>query len=78
LAIHRRPLGVRLYAVGGHPEAARAAGLNTSAYVAGAYVFAWFRAAFASILVVSRRSASTPVLVFLVLAVSFGLRRSNV
>jgi ribose transport system permease protein len=60
LAIHRTPLGVRLYAVGGHREAARAAGLNTSAYVAGTYVFAGFCAAFASILIVSRLSASTP------------------
>ena len=60
VAIHWTPLGVRLYAVGGHPEAARAAGLNTSAYVAGAYVFAGFCAAFASILIVSRLSASTP------------------
>jgi ribose transport system permease protein len=60
LAIHRTPLGVRLYAVGGHREAARAAGLNTPAYVAGTYVFAGFCAAFASILIVSRLSASTP------------------
>ncbi|MDX8452323.1 ABC transporter permease [Mesorhizobium sp. VK9D] len=60
LVIHRTPVGVRLYAVGGHPEAARAAGLGTARYVAGTYIFSGFCAAFASILIVSRLSASTP------------------
>lgn len=60
LVIHRTPTGLRLYAVGGHREAARAAGLSTSSYVTGTYLFAGFCAAFASILVVSRLSASTP------------------
>jgi ribose transport system permease protein len=60
LVIHKTPLGLRLYAVGGHPEAARAAGLNTSAYVVCTYIFSGFCAAFSSILIASRLSASTP------------------
>jgi ribose transport system permease protein len=60
VAIHKTPVGMRLYAVGGHPEAARAAGLRTARYVAGTYIFSGFCAAFASILIVSRLSASTP------------------
>jgi ribose transport system permease protein len=60
LVIHRTPAGLRLYVVGGHSEAARAAGLNTALYTASTYVFSGFCAAFASILIVSRLSASTP------------------
>ena len=60
LVVHRMAVGLRLYAVGGHPEAARAAGLNVGAYVAGTYLFSGFCAAFASVLLVSRLSASTP------------------
>lgn len=59
-AVHHTSLGLRLYAVGGHIEAARAAGLNTGAYVYGAYIFSGFCAGLASILIVSRLSASTP------------------
>ena len=58
--VHHTRLGLRLYAVGGHIEAARAAGLNTGAYVYGAYIFSGFCAGLASILIVSRLSASTP------------------
>ena len=58
--IHYTGLGLRLYAVGGHPEAARAAGLNVQRYVSLTYVFAGLCAAMASILTVSRLSASTP------------------
>lgn len=60
VVIHRTALGLKLYAVGGHPEAARAAGVNVDRYVAGTYLFSGFCAAFASILLVSRLSASTP------------------
>lgn len=60
LVVHRTPVGNRLYAVGGHPEAARAAGINVNLYVAATYVFAGFCAGLASILIVSRLSASTP------------------
>jgi ribose transport system permease protein len=60
VVIHYTGLGLRLYAVGGHPEAARAAGLNVQRYVSLTYVFAGLCAAMASILTVSRLSASTP------------------
>ncbi|WP_062013846.1 ABC transporter permease [Aureimonas sp. AU4] len=60
LLIHKTAFGLRLYAVGGHPEAARAAGIGVRGYVAFTYVFSGFCAGLASILVVSRLSASTP------------------
>lgn len=59
-AIHYTGMGLRLYAVGGHPEAARAAGLGVRRYVSLTYVFAGVCAAIASVLTVSRLSASTP------------------
>lgn len=58
--LHFTGTGLRLYAVGGHPEAARAAGLNVGAYVGGTYIFAGLCAGLASILLVSRLSASSP------------------
>ncbi len=58
--LHFTGTGLRLYAVGGHPEAARAAGINVAAYVGGTYVFAGLCAGLGSILLVSRLSASTP------------------
>ncbi|MGE0005434.1 MAG: ABC transporter permease [Parvibaculaceae bacterium] len=58
--IHCTGMGLRLYAVGGHPEAARAAGLGVRRYVSLTYVFAGICAAIASVLAVSRLSASTP------------------
>lgn len=58
--LHFAGTGLRLYAVGGHPEAARAAGLNVGAYVGGTYIFAGLCAGLASVLLVSRLSASTP------------------
>ncbi len=60
VAVHHSRLGLRLYAVGGHREAARAAGINTGAYIIASYVFSGFCAGIASILIVSRLSASTP------------------
>lgn len=60
LVIHRSRLGLRLYAVGGHAEAARAAGINVGRFVWGSYVFSGFAAGVAAILIVSRLSASTP------------------
>lgn len=60
VAVHRTATGLRLYAVGGHLEAARAAGLDTGAYIYGAYIFSGFCAGLGSILIVSRLSASTP------------------
>lgn len=60
LFIHKTAFGMRLYAVGGHPEAARAAGINVPFYLAFTYIFSGFCAAIASVLTVSRLSASTP------------------
>lgn len=58
--LHFTGTGLRLYAVGGHPEAARAAGINVGSYVGGTYLFAGLCAGLGSILLVSRLSASTP------------------
>lgn len=58
--IHYSKLGLRLYAVGGQIEAARAAGIDTGRYIYGAYMFAGFMAGVTSILIVSRLSSSTP------------------
>lgn len=57
---HFTPFGSRLYAVGGFPEAAKAAGLNTGNYVYFSYVFSGFCGGLAAVLIVSRLSASTP------------------
>lgn len=53
------PLGLRLYAVGEFPEAARAAGLPVKAFVAGAFVAAGLCGGIAGILSVSYLSGST-------------------
>ena len=58
--LHFTGSGLRLYAVGGHPEAARAAGIDVGTYVGGTYLFAGLCAGLGSILLVSRLSASTP------------------
>lgn len=60
VVLHYSPMGMRLYAVGGHVEASRAAGINTGAYIWGSYIVSGLCAAVASILIVSRLSASTP------------------
>ena len=59
LLLHLSPLGLRLSATGGHPAAARAAGINTASLRAASYAFAGFGAAFAAVLSVSRLSASS-------------------
>ena len=56
---HLSPFGVRLYAVGGFPEAARAAGLNVGRYVYFSYMFSGACAAIASILIITRLSAAS-------------------
>lgn len=53
------PLGLRLYAVGEFPEAARAAGLSVKAFVAGAFVASGLTGGIAGILSVSYLSGST-------------------
>jgi ribose transport system permease protein len=60
VVLHYSPIGLSLYAVGGHVEAARAAGISTGAYIWGSYIVSGLCAAVASILIVSRLSASTP------------------
>ncbi|WP_112310806.1 ABC transporter permease [Pseudogemmobacter bohemicus] len=57
--LHASPPGLRLYATGGHPEAARAAGVSVGRLILGSYAVAGFTAAFAAILSVSRLSASS-------------------
>lgn len=53
------PLGLRLYAVGGHPEAARAAGLPLGRYIGGTYVLSGLCAAIGAVLSVSLLNGST-------------------
>lgn len=60
IVLHFTALGVRLYAVGGHIEAARAAGLNAGRHIWGSYIVSGLCAAVASMLIVSRLSASSP------------------
>ncbi len=56
---HFTPFGVRLYAVGGFPEAARAAGLNVGFHVYFSYMFSGLCAGIAAVLIVSRLSAAS-------------------
>ena len=53
------PIGLRLYAVGEFPEAARAAGLPVKRYLVGAFVVSGLCGGFAGILSVSYLSGST-------------------
>lgn len=57
--LHYSRHGLRLYAVGGHPEAAAAAGIKTGRYIYATYVFAGLIAGVTAILMVSRLSAAT-------------------
>lgn len=59
LVLHLTPLGLRLYAAGGAPVAARAAGVRVGRLVWGSYAFAGLTAALAATLSVSRLSASS-------------------
>lgn len=59
ILIHFSAFGVKLYAVGGFPEAAKAAGLNVGFYIYFSYIFAGLCAGIAAVLIVSRLSAST-------------------
>lgn len=52
--------GVRLYATGGNPTAAKVAGINTRKYVVYTYLFSGFCAAVAGILLTARSSGATP------------------
>lgn len=58
--IHATPWGLRLQAVGGHAQAARAAGLRVPLYLAASYMGAGLLAALAAILQAARLSGSSP------------------
>jgi ribose transport system permease protein len=58
--VHGTRWGLRLQAIGGHAQAARAAGLPIRAYVAGTYVIAGLLAALAAIVQAARLSGSSP------------------
>jgi ribose transport system permease protein len=58
--IHKTAFGLRLYAVGGHHEAAHAAGLSVPFYLSFSYIFSGFSAGVGAILAVSRLSGSSP------------------
>lgn len=59
-AVSYTSVGVRLYATGGNPIAARVAGINTRKYVVYTYLFSGFCAAIAGMLLTARSSGSTP------------------
>jgi len=59
VVLHLTPAGLRLYAVGGHREAARAAGLPVAAFVAASYLGSGLCASVASVLSVALLSGST-------------------
>lgn len=58
--VHFTGFGLRLYAVGGHPEAARSTGIGVARYLMFTYLFSGLCAALAAVLTVSRLSSSTP------------------
>ncbi|SMG54040.1 ABC transporter permease [Paraburkholderia susongensis] len=60
LLVHYTGFGLRLYAVGGHPEAAASAGIGVRRYLMFTYLFSGLCAAIAAVLTVSRLSSSTP------------------
>jgi ribose transport system permease protein len=59
VAVHYTPTGLRLYAVGEFPEAARASGLRVNGLVAGSYVASGLCGRIAAILSVAYLSGST-------------------
>jgi ribose transport system permease protein len=59
-AVQATPAGLRLHAVGAHPEAARAAGLPIPAYVAGSYLVSGVMGASAGVLSTAYLTGSSP------------------
>ncbi len=60
VALTRTPFGRQLYAVGGNPEAARKAGLNTRRLVASVYVISGLGAALGCVLALAQLGAVSP------------------
>lgn len=60
--LERTPLGRRVYATGGNPEAARLAGVRTSTVVLGTLIACGVVAAFAGMLVTARLGNADPVI----------------
>lgn len=54
------PFGLRAYAVGGHPEAARAAGIAAPRYIAASYILSGFLGGVAGLVSVTFLNGSTP------------------
>jgi ribose transport system permease protein len=59
-AAQSTPAGLRLHAIGAHPEAARAAGLPLAAYVAGSYLVSGALGALAGVLSAAYLTGSSP------------------
>jgi ribose transport system permease protein len=59
-AVQSTPGGLRLHAIGAHPEAARAAGLPLSLYVAGSYLVSGVLGALAGVLSAAYLTGSSP------------------
>lgn len=60
--LERTPMGRRVYATGGNPEAARLAGVKTSTVVLGTLIACGMIAAFAGMLVTARLGNADPVI----------------
>lgn len=60
ILVHGTRWGLRLQAIGGHVQAARAAGLRIPVYIGGTYVLAGLLAALAAIVQAARLSGSSP------------------
>jgi len=59
-AVQSTPGGLRLHAIGAHPEAARAAGLPLSLYIAGSYLVSGILGALAGVLSAAYLTGSSP------------------
>jgi len=59
LGVEFTPVGLRLYAVGAHREAARAAGLNVKSYIAGSYLLSGICGAAGAVLSASLLNGSS-------------------
>ena len=59
-AVQLTPAGLRLHAIGAHPEAARAAGLPLAVYIAGSYLVSGALGALAGVLSAAYLTGSSP------------------